>query len=312
MLKNSRILVTGADGLVGKNLIHYLLTSGYTNVISIARSDCDLADFTQVKDNFEKHLPEYVFHLAAKVYGIGGNLKFQGTIFYENTLMNTYVIEAARVFGVKKILCMGTIAAYPDPKKEPVSEVDLWEGPPHASEASYGHAKRGMLAQLQAYSQSFNMDYSYVLSTNLYGPYDKFDAAYGHVLPSLISKFFEGKKTGKDIIIWGDGSAARDFLYSVDAAVALVKIMDTRSGPINLGTGQKTFIRDAVQYLSDHVGVSSQVKWDTSKPNGRKYYELDIRNLSEIGFKPSFTFKQGLLATYDWYAAAMEHGNVRT
>jgi GDP-L-fucose synthase len=225
--------------------------------------------------------------------------------------MNTHVIEASRLCGVKKVIAMGTIAAYPEPSHQPVKEEQIWEGPPHGSESSYGHAKRAMLAQLLAYRETYGLDFSYVISTNLFGPNDKFNSQFGHVIPSLIRKFYEAKKNGSDVVIWGDGTAARDFLYSKDMARALILIMNKYSGSINVASGKKTPIREVVQLLSDYFGIQSQIHWDSQKPNGRKFYEIDLSHLQSIGFEPARTLEEGLIETLDWFSLKFEENLVR-
>lgn len=306
-----KILITGARGLVGSALVEELKSQGYTNLYLPLRQDCDLTNFQDVKSTFLKVNPDIVFHCAAAVYGIGGNLKNKGSIFLDNILMNTHVIEASRLSGVKKIIAMGTVAAYPDPKTEPVKEEDIWEGPPHGSESSYGHAKRAMLAQLLAYRENYGLDYAYVISSNLFGPNDKFDVQLGHVIPSLIRKFYEAKKNGTNVNIWGDGSAARDFLYSKDMARALVLIMNMHTGPINVASGEKIMIKEVVEYLSEYFGMQGSVEWDHRMPNGRKFYEVDLSRLRSIGFEPAFSSKEGLAETLNWFVSTYEKNLIR-
>lgn len=306
-----KILITGANGLVGKALTRALNDFGYCNIVAVNRTQCDLTDFNVVKSLFIQEKPSFVFHLAAAVYGIGGNLKNKGRIFLDNILINTHVIEAAHLVGVKKILAMGTVAAYPEVQLEPVTENLIWQGPPHASESSYGHAKRAMLAQLLAYQENYNMDFAYVISTNLYGPYDKFDIHYGHVIPSLIKKFYEAKRNNTQVSIWGDGSAARDFMYSKDMARALINIMHKVSGPINVATGLKTKIKEVVDILASYLNMKSQVAWDASMPNGRKYYELDLSRLNSVGFTAEYSIEQGLIETYNWFLENYKENLIR-
>ncbi len=309
--KNKTILVTGAQGLVGTALIEELKREGYTQIVSCTREACDLRNFEAVKSFFSSVQPHTVFHAAAAVYGIGGNLKNRGSVFLDNILINTHVIEASRAAQVKKIVAMGTVAAYPEPKTVPVKEDQIWEGPPHASESSYAHAKRAMLAQLLAYQENYGIDFAYVVSTNLYGPNDRFDIEGGHVIPSLVRKFYEAKKNGVPVVIWGDGTAARDFLYCKDMARALVLLMNRFSGTINVASGAKTLIREIVDVLADYFDMQGQVKWDPTKPNGRIYHELDITKLKLLGFQPFYDLKEGLKETYDWFVSKYEENLVR-
>ena len=308
---NSKIAITGANGLVGTALCEELRQQGYTNLALLTRDLCDLTDFQKVKSVFATCQPDVVFHTAATVYGIGGNAAYKGSIFTENIWVNTHVIEASRLCGVKKIVAMGTIAAYPEPKTYPVKEGSIWDGPPHQSEASYGHAKRAMLAQLTAYREAYGLDFAYVISTNLFGPNDKFNPIYGHVIPSLVCKCYEAKMNGSPVIVWGDGTAERDFLYSKDMARALVLIMNQFTGAINVASGQKTSIKEAVRLLAEYYQIEHRIQWDPAKPNGRKYYEIDLNLLKSMGFAPAYSFQEGLIETLDWYTLRAEENLVR-
>src|ERR1035437_8190647 len=235
MKRNSPILVTGANGLAGSAVVEHLRANLFTCVIPITREDEDLRDHEAVGLMFQCIKPEHVFHAAATVYGIGGNMAFQAKSILENTLINTAVIDAAHTCGsVKKITVMGTNAIYPWPTPLPYSETTIFDGRPHGGEAGYGHAKRHMLAMLEAYHESYGLEYCYVVSGNLYGPRDRFNIETGHVLPSLIKKFSDAKATGGTVSIWGDGSPTRDFLYIKDLAriVQLLMSEDLKSGPI--------------------------------------------------------------------------------
>ncbi|MEK7340468.1 MAG: NAD-dependent epimerase/dehydratase family protein [Candidatus Rhabdochlamydia sp.] len=308
---DSRILITGAQGLVGTSLIEELNRQGYTNLIPLTREHCDLTNYEEVKLFFRNAKPEVVFHTAAAVYGIGGNAKKKGSIFLDNVLLNTHVIEASRLSGAKKIIAMGTIAAYPEPTEFPVKENNIWSGPPHQSENSYGHAKRTMLAQLLAYQENYGLDFAYVISTNLFGPNDKFDSKFGHVVPSLVRKFYEAKKSHEQVTIWGDGSAERDFLYSKDMARALILIMNRYTGPINVASGRRSSIKELVDLLANHFEMQDKVVWDAAMPNGRAFYEIDLTCLKTLGYMPVYSMEKGLLETLDWFTSMYEKNAIR-
>ena len=224
--KSDRILITGGSGLVGKALNAILSKEGFQNIISIGSKQCDLRDANSVRNLFERIKPDYVFHLAAKVFGIAGNQKYKSDSLYENVLINTHVVEEARRSGVKKIVAMGSGCVYPELKdQKELFEDQIWLGPPHSSEDSYAHSKRLMLAHLQAAKEQYDLSFAFAISGNLYGPYDNFNKEYGHVTPSLVAKFFEAKISNKPVNVWGSGIAVRDFSYSEDAAMALFKIM---------------------------------------------------------------------------------------
>lgn len=307
MHPNSRICVTGGAGLVGTALTARLRALGYTQVSALSRASADLTDFKATLALFERERPEYVFHLAAKVYGIMGNMRNRAESFLQNVLINTHVIEAARRVEVNKIVAMGSGAVYPYPSPGlPLREDMVWMGEPHGSESSYAHAKRTMLAQLNAYRESYQLRFAFVISANLYGPNDRFDTEYGHVTPSLVRKFYEAKTRGDKVVVWGDGSAQRDFLYVEDVADALVRIMEQVEGPVNMGSGQVHAIRELVEHLADLTGLQDQVVWDSSKPNGQEYRAYDLSQLFAAGFRPKTPIREGLRQTLDWYAAHVD------
>jgi GDP-L-fucose synthase len=305
------ILITGASGLVATALIEELKNCGYNNLVLCTREDCDLRKFEAVKRVFHQAQPDIVFHTAAAVYGIGGNAIKKGSIFLDNILMNTHVIEAAREVKVKKIIAMGTIAAYADTNAVPIKEEYIWNGSPHSSESSYGHAKRAMLAQLLAYYENYGMDFAYIISTNLYGSNDKFDTQFGHVIPSLVRKCHEAKLNGHKAVIWGDGSATRDFLYSKDMARALVLIMNSFTGAINVASGRKTSIREVADVLTDLYQMQDGIEWDKAKPQGRIFCEMDLSHLRALGFRPLYSMRDGLKETVEWYQLNFDKNLVR-
>jgi GDP-L-fucose synthase len=316
MKRNSPILVTGANGLAGSAVVEHLRANEFTCVIPITRDDVDqvdLRDHKAVHDLFERiggdRGPFYVFHAAATVYGLGGNMANQGKSILDNTLINTAVIDAAQRSGCRKITVMGTNAAYPWPTPLPFKEENLYNGRPDAGEFGYGHAKRHMLAMLEAYQQSYGLEYCYIVSGNLYGPRDTFNSKTGHVLPSLIAKFSAAKITGGTVEIWGDGTARRDFLYSKDLArvVQLLMSEDIKPGPINIGSGEAYSIQRIVDLLCTISGVSAdRVRWDASKPNGRLDCRADLSRLGALGFSPNYSIEQGLQETWDWFKRATE------
>jgi GDP-L-fucose synthase len=299
---DDKILITGGSGLVGNALSERLKISGYTSVYSLSSKDCDLMNLENTLDLFMKIQPDVVFHLAAQVYGIMGNMKNKGMSFLRNTLINTHVIEASRQANVEKIVAMGSGCVYPYPSPGlPLSEHMVWQGEPHPSENSYAHSKRAMLAQLNAYSEDYKMKFAFVISGNLFGPHDKFDPDFGHVTPSLVRKFYEAKRDSARVNIWGNGSAKRDFMYSDDVADALMIIMDKIEGPVNMGSGNVSSIRNIVDILADYTGMVEKVDWDSSKPNGQDYREYELSKLKDAGFKAKVSLEEGLKKTYDWY-----------
>jgi GDP-L-fucose synthase len=302
MKQNSCIVVTGANGLAGSAVVKQFRKREFTCVVPLTREDADLMHAEEVMETFARIKPEYVFHAAATVYGLQGNMDNQYKSLFENTLINTNVIHASRLVGVKKIVAMGTNAVYPWPAALPYREATIFDGPPHDGEFGYAHAKRHMLALLEA----SGMDYTYLVSGNLYGPRDTFDPISGHVLPSLIHKFYEASISPDDVVsIWGDGSAKRDFLFSEDLADIVGCVMGSDlTGAINIGSGQTASIEYVAKRLCSVSGVGyDRVHYDITKPKGRPECYADLSKLRGLGWRPSVMLGDGLKAAYNWYAA---------
>ena len=302
-MQRAEFLVTGASGLLGHALVNELRSVAKGEVVSLSSRDADLTDFEATRAAFERHRPGVVFHLAARVSGLMGNIKAQGQAYLDNTRMNTNVVEAARLAGTTKIVAMGSTAIYSDVVRLPMTEEQIWDGAPHYSEAGYAHAKRGMLAHLESYRDQYGLDYAYCISTNLFGPHDKFDEQHGHVIPSLMSKFLRANQRGEPVTIWGTGTPQRDFLYSKDAALALRMIAEGFTGPINMATGTAISIADTVKLITEVSGFKGAVEWDRSKPDGQKLRQYDVSKLQSLGFKPRYSLRDALLETYEWLAA---------
>lgn len=301
MKKNSRILVTGSSGVIGTALKESLVKKGYENLYCPTSEECDLVEKVECERYFKSVNPEYIFHMAGRVYGLGGNSKYKSKAIYENLMINTNVIHASHLVDAKKILAMGTVAMYPDPPiSAPAKESDLWQGYPHKSEESYAIAKLAMMSTLEAYKESQGLDYAIAISTNLYGPNDRFNIDTGHVIPSLISKFYFAKQNNARVEIWGTGVAKRDFLYSMDAASGLVEVMSKASGAINLVSGKVVLIKDIVDILSRISGVDD-IAWDATKPNGQLTRAYDSSKLKGIGFESKTQLSEGIQLTWDWY-----------
>ena len=298
--KDATFLVTGGTGLVGRALVRELMLQGYQNIASVGSKDCDLRDGVAVASLMKEVCPDYIFHLAARVHGLGGNAKYKSDILVDNTLINTHVIEQARISGVKKIVAMGSGCVYPELKgQQELFEDQVFLGAPHSSEDSYAHSKRLMLAQLNAASTQYGLSSAFVISGNLYGPHDNFNIEDGHVIPSLIAKFYAAKKNNVPVKVWGSGVAIRDFTHADDMARALIVILGSIEGAVNTGSGQRHPIADIVNSLQRYTGVP--VEWDSSKPDGQlvRYYNLD--RLISAGFSAKTNLTDGICSTYDWY-----------
>ena len=305
MNKSDRILVTGAAGLMGSALVDHLRAEGYENVTPLTRADCDLVDTAATFAEFERRRPDHVFHAAARVYGIVGSLKNQGPLFYDNCMMNTNVVEASRRAGVRKVTVMGTGAVYPFPSPGlPLKEDMIFLGRPHSAHAGYANAKLAMLAMLEAYQDSYGLKWAYIVSANLFGPRDRFDAETGNVVPSLIKKFYDAKTSGGTVTVWGDGSAQRDFVYIKDAARIALGVMDSVDGTGQ--HGQRPSLPHRATWSMRwprSPDMSGRIEWDHSKPNGQGYRAYDLSKIGGLGLKPAYSIREGLKETWDWYCA---------
>jgi GDP-L-fucose synthase len=301
--ESSRVLITGGTGLVGSALSKILQANGYIDVVSVGSRDFDLRSIGDAGRLFDDVKPDIVFHLAARVYGLGGNKKYKSDVLYENVLINTHVVEFARRSGVKKLVAMGSGCVYPElPGVEELREEWIWSGPPHPSEDSYAHSKRLMLAQLSAAEEQYGFKSAFAISGNIYGPNDSFDIENGHVTPALIAKFHKALRENTSVSIWGSGVAIRDFSHADDTALGLLHVLRNSSGPINLGSGMRHSIREIVDALVDATGARVPVAWDKSRPDGQLVRYYDMSRLWETGFRPRVGLREGVTATYRWYS----------
>jgi GDP-L-fucose synthase len=297
----TRVLVTGGSGVVGTAVRNELEDHGY-EVLAPTSADVDLTKMDATVEYFSAAAPDQVVHLAARVHGLMGHVRAQGSVYLDNILINTHVVEAARLAGVQKILAMGSTAVYSDCVSLPMSEKEIWLGAPHYSESGYAHAKRSMLAQLDSYRDQYGLDYAFAISTNVYGPSDKFDEEKGHVIPSLVSRLHRVRRDGGAFTVWGTGRATRDFLYAADAARALRLALENHTGPINIASGTSVTIRETVEALVSAAGFDGEVVWDRSKPDGQAARAYDVSRLAALGFEPTWSLEKGLLETFEWYA----------
>lgn len=297
---SSPILITGSGGLVGSSLVSLLRKQGFSNLTLVSSKFVDLRDAESTVGIFQEVKPVLVYHLAASVFGLGGNSKYRSDILVDNVRINTNVVDASVRAGVQKVVAMGSGCVYPDLQDgKPTNESQMWDGPPHYSEGPYAHSKRLMAAHLDAAREQHGLESAFVISGNLYGPRDNFNIEDGHVIPSLIAKFHNSLRTGEPVRPWGTGVAERDFTYSEDMAVALTVIAENLTGPVNTGSGHRHRIRDIVETLQALTGVS--VEWDVSKPDGQLSRTYNLEKLFNSGFRPQFDLEQGLAKTYQWY-----------
>jgi GDP-L-fucose synthase len=304
--KDKKVLLTGGSGFLGSHLVDNLLNKRgvLRSQISIpSHEDCDL----KIWSNCQKAVADIdiVIHLAARVGGIGFNQKYPGTLFFDNILMGTQLIEAARIEGVQKFVQLGTVCAYPKFTPTPFKEDDLWNGYPEETNAPYGIAKKALLVMAQAYRQQYGMNVIYLLPVNLYGPGDNFDLESSHVIPAFIRKFTEAVRKGEKVVnVWGTGKASREFLYVEDAAEGIISAAERydKPGPVNLGIGKEITIKELVSLVGRISGFQGQIIWDASKPDGQPRRCLDIsRAKKEFGFEAKTDLDVGLQRTIEWY-----------
>ena len=307
-----RVLVTGGSGFLGGYVVERLRARGCTAVTVPRRREYDLVDGAAVRRLFDDAQPHTVFHLAALVGGIGANQASPAAFFYANAMMGIQVLHEAWRAGVGKCIVMGTICAYPKVVPVPFREDDLWAGYPEETNAPYGVAKRMLLVQAQAYRRQYGFNAIFVMPTNLYGPRDHFDPARSHVIPALIKKCLDARDRGEDrIVVWGDGTATREFLYVEDAAEGLVLAAERydEAAPVNLGSGAEVSIADLTRLTARLTGFTGRVEWDTTKPNGQPRRLVDVsRAQSAFGFRATTTLEEGLRRTIAWYRTTRSIG----
>lgn len=300
-----KIVVTGGAGFLGRHVVDELIKCGARkDALVIPRSATHDLRQAQVCRDLIKGA-DLVLHLAAKVGGIGYNQKFPGELFYDNATMGIHVIEASRLEGVKKIVVAGTICAYPRHTPIPFREDDLWNGYPEETNAPYGIAKKALLVMLQSYRQQYGLNGVFALPVNLYGPWDNFHLENSHVIPALIRKFVEAQEAGKpEVVLWGDGTPTREFLFVGDAARGLVMAAEKleTSDPVNLGSAEEISIHDLAETIKIETGFHGKIAWDTSRPNGQERRKLDVSRAERLfGFKSQVGFQEGLRRTIQWW-----------
>jgi GDP-L-fucose synthase len=302
-----QVLVTGGEGFLGSHLVERLRSEGLEPFVA-GRRDYDLTVAADAARLFSDAQPELVFHLAAEVGGIGANQASPGRYWYANITMGANVLEQARLHGVRKTVLLGTICAYPKIAPVPFREDDLWSGYPEETNAPYGIAKKAMLVGAQAYREQYGTNAIYLLPVNLYGPRDNFDLDTSHVIPALIRKMVEAQeREDEEIVVWGDGSPTREFLYVDDCVEALWLAAQRYDGaePVNIGTGEEIAVNDLVELIAELTGFEGRLVWDTSRPNGQPRRRLDVSRAAELfGFRAQTRLRDGLERTIAWYRSA--------
>jgi GDP-L-fucose synthase len=304
---NQRVVVTGGAGFLGSFVVEQLRAKGCREVIAPRSREYDLVQMDAVRRLYADTNPDMVLHLAARVGGIGANKANPGRFFYDNLMMGTQLIEVGRQRGLKKFVALGTICAYPKFAPIPFKEDDIWSGYPEETNAPYGLAKKMMLVQLQAYRQQYGFNGIALFPVNLYGPRDNFDLQTSHVIPALIRKCAEAKESGaSEIILWGDGTPTREFLYVEDAAEGILLAAEHYDDPrpLNLGTGEEITIKALATMIAAEIGYKGRIVWDKTKPNGQPRRCLDVSRIKQaIGFQAKHSLRDGLRTTIRWYQA---------
>lgn len=311
--KEHRFIVTGGSGFLGSFVIEKLKQRGAAKIIIPHMEDYDLRDIQAIRRLFKdvaghqsgKLADTILIHLAALAGGIGANMARPAEFFYDNLMMGVPLMHEAWVNGVGKFVAIGTICAYPKFTPLPFKEEDLWNGYPEETNAPYGLAKKMLLVQAQAYRSQYGMNAIYLLPVNLYGPRDNFNLKTSHVIPALIRKFLEAQeREDQQVIVWGDGSPTREFLYVEDAAEGILLATERYNGsePINLGSSKEISIKALAELIARLTGFEGTLVWDTSKPNGQPRRALDTKRAEEyFGFKAKMPFEEGLSRTVAWF-----------
>ena len=304
MDSESKVYVAGNTGLVGSAIVRMLHMKGYTNILSSPSSHWDLRRQEDVERFFRINEPEYVYLAAAKVGGIGANKDYPGHFIYDNLMIQSNIIHAARKFGVKKLLFLGSSCIYPKMCEQPIKEEYLMTGPLEPTNDAYAIAKIAGIKMCQAYRTQYGFNAISLMPTNLYGPNDNFDLNGAHALPALINRLDKSKNSNQsEVFLWGDGSARREFLHVDDLAEACFVCMRdyNTSDIINVGTGEDVTIKELATIIANIVGYTGEFKWDTSKPNGTPRKLLNVDKIKALGWEPKIELKDGIERTYRWY-----------
>ena len=303
MKSDSKILVAGANGMVGSAIVRNLESKGYTNIIKGTRSDVDFTNQDETERYFCSEEPEYVFLAAAKVGGILGNKNHKAEMIYDNLMIQSNIIDSSYKFGVKKLLFLGSSCIYPKFAEVPIVESSLLSGPLEPTNDAYAIAKIAGIKMCQSYREQYGFNAISVMPCNLYGINDSFDLETCHVLPALIRKLHEGG----EVTLWGDGSPRREFLHADDLAEACYVCMDKydESSHINVGVGEDITIKELAEMIAKVVGFTGEIMWNSDVPNGTLRKVLNVDKIKELGWEPKITLEEGLKKTYEWYCHNM-------
>jgi GDP-L-fucose synthase len=309
-----QVCVTGGAGFLGSYIVNRLQGLGCRQIFVPRRTDYDLTELDAVRRLYADANPDIVIHAAAVVGGIGANKAHPARFFYENLMMGVQLMHEGWRAGVEKFVSIGTVCAYPKFTPVPFREDDLWNGYPEETNAPYGLAKKMLLVQGQAYRQEYGMNAVFLLPVNLYGPRDNFDPESSHVIPALIKKCVDARLNGdRELVVWGDGSPTREFLYAEDAAEGIVQATEHYNSdePVNLGSGVEISIRELTETIVRLTGFDGDVLWDATKPNGQPRRRLNVeRARAAFGFEARTSFEAGLSRTVEWYLEHQRHSDL--
>lgn len=305
-MTQKRVVVTGGAGFLGRHLVDKLRAADWcAEVVVPRRAQFDLRQEEAIRRLYEVARPDIVIHAAGVVGGIGANRENPATFFYDNLMMGVQLMHWAHKYSIEKFVAIGTICSYPKFAQIPFHEEDLWNGYPEETNAPYGLAKKMLLVQSQAYRQQYGFNSIFLMPVNLYGPGDNFDPASSHVIPALIKKCIDAKHAGEDhIVVWGDGSPTREFLYVEDATEGILLAAEryNQSEPVNLGSAFEISIKDLVETIARLTEFKGRIVWDATKPNGQPRRKLDTSRAKEyFGFESRVPFEEGLRKTIEWY-----------
>jgi GDP-L-fucose synthase len=303
--QDKRICVTGGAGFLGSFVQEGLARRGATDVYIPLIEEYDLVNSQDIQRMLDVSHPDIIIHLAALAGGIGANRARPADFFYINLMMGVQLMHEAWKRGVSKFVAIGTVCAYPKFTPVPFQEGNLWEGYPEETNAPYGLAKKMLLVQAQAYRQQYGFNAIYLLPVNLYGPRDNFNLETSHVIPALIRKCLEAQQHGQqEVVLWGNGSPTREFLFAGDAADGILTAAEFYNGnePVNIGSGQEISIKDLAQLIAHLTGYEGRLVWDISKPNGQPRRALDTSRAADyFGWRAHTPFEEGLRQTIEWY-----------
>jgi len=306
MQKDSKIYVAGHGGLVGSALVRELEKQGYKNIVTKTREELDLTSQVAVSNFFMTEKPDYVFLAAAKVGGIFANDTYPADFIRDNLMIETNVIDSAYKNNVKKLLFLGSSCIYPKLALQPLKEEYLLTGELESTNKAYAVAKIVGIVMCQSYNKQYGTNFISVMPTNLYGEGDNFDLENSHVLPAMIRKFDDAKKSNsKEVTLWGTGNPKREFLYVDDLANACLFLMNNydSSEIINIGTGEDLSILELANVVKEIVGYQGNIVWDSLKPDGAPRKLLDVSKIQSLGWKHSVSLREGIKRSYEWYKA---------